>query len=84
MRPLPRRTWRRRLPSPDGEISIIRDDAGAPAAAGIIEDNFDPGDTVQLSNAAASSDNVINLRYTGGDGRVVVAELVTEDETGTQ
>lgn len=67
---------------PGGEISIIREDAGGTNPGSAINDNFGPGDTVQVSNAANSSDNVINLRYTGGDGRVVVAELVTEDDIG--
>ena len=67
---------------PGGEISIIREDAGGTNPGSAIDDDFDPGDTVQVSNAANSSDNVMDLRYTGGDGRVVVAEPVTDDTIG--
>lgn len=67
--------------APGGEISVTRQDASGGAPSGVFDDDFGPGDTVQVGQNI--SDDVINLRYTGGDGRVVVAELVTDDDIGT-
>lgn len=66
---------------PGGEISGFYEDAGANDAS-FAEDDFGPGSTVDVNNGTNSSDNVIEIRYTGGDGRVVVANLVTEDVIG--
>jgi hypothetical protein len=66
--------------TPDSEISVTRQDAGGGAPTGVIADSFGPGDTVEVGQD--TSDDVINLRFTGGDGRVAVAELVTDDDIG--
>jgi hypothetical protein len=67
----------------EGEISSISTDASNDSVENVQDDVFGPGDDVNLTNAASSSDRVYNINYSGGDGRNVVVQLVTEDGLGT-
>jgi hypothetical protein len=61
----------------DGEISSIGDDAGGGSDLDESDDDFDPGDSLELT-PATPDDQVYTVNYTGGDGRFVMVRLATE------
>jgi hypothetical protein len=69
---------------PNGEISSIGFDAATEAISfGNQSDDFDPGEQVQLINASAPNNDLYQVAYQGGDGRVVTVQLSTEGPFGT-
>ena len=71
-----------------GEISVFSDDpvAADGSASNLVhnlEDDFGPGDDFDLQDTAtASDDRIYNLQYLGGDGAIVSANVITDDEAG--
>lgn len=72
-----------------GEISVVSDDADVAdgSAAGIShqsDNDFGPGDEIDITEAIPAVDSrVYQLHYSGGDGRIVSANLATESNIGT-
>ena len=64
----------------NGEISSIGNDAGGGADFDVNDDDFDPGDNVELT-APAPNDQVYNFNYQGGDGQIVTGQLGSEGPT---
>lgn len=61
----------------NSELSSVSDDALASAPFNVNDDDFDPGDNVEIT-PATPNDQVYNLRYLGADGEVVIGQLSTE------
>jgi hypothetical protein len=66
---------------PDGEISSINTRASTGEIFNVNDDTFGPDDSLVLSTVS-NSDRVYNINYTGGDGRNVMVQLQTEDDSG--
>jgi hypothetical protein len=72
-----------------GEIAAISDDAfEADFSAGQIvhnlDDDFNPGDDFDLQDSAtASDDRMYEVQYLGGDGAIVTAHVITDDDVGS-
>lgn len=65
-----------------GELSAISTDASTGAITRANDDTFNPGDDQILSAGGVGSDRIYNIHYSGGDGRNVSVQLVTEDAIG--
>lgn len=67
----------------DSEVASISTDAGNGDVRVAAEDEFDPGTDFPLGPGAGQpSERLYNINYTGGDGRNVGVQLVTDDDVG--
>ena len=73
-----------------GEIAVVSDDAvtndATPAQniAHNLDDSFNPAENFDIRDVAtAADDRIYQLHYLGGDGVSVTAQLITDDNVGT-
>jgi hypothetical protein len=64
----------------NGELTSIEQRAtDLPSATGAYDDDFDTTDSVQLVHTSTDADDIIELRWSGDNGKQATGELVTDD-----
>jgi len=66
----------------DGELVSVSTSATGQPAQNYWDDDFTPGESLNLTLAASSNDRLYDIVYNGGDGAVVSVQVVTDDDIG--
>jgi hypothetical protein len=66
----------------DGELVSVSTSATGQPAQNYWDDDFTPGESLNLTLTASSNDRLYDIVYNGGDGAVVSVQVVTDDDIG--